>query len=145
MALRWQHVAKLSLTKNHFAFANDDVIQREPFSCYWPFVWDICMSPMNFSHNGQLRGALMPSLICAWTNDWANNRDPGDLRRNRTHYDVSLMHGVSSIVLYCAISNIDCLCSTSESDSINSTGLIGWLQIKTVVWREIAITHDITA
>ena len=33
----------------------------------------------------------MFSLIRAWTNGWANKRDTGDLRRHRTHYDVTLM------------------------------------------------------
>ena len=31
-------------------------------------------------------------LICARTNDWANSRDAGDLRRHRVHYDVTVMH-----------------------------------------------------
>ena len=35
-------------------------------------------------------GALI-SLICAWTNGWANNRDAVDLRRHRDYYDVSVM------------------------------------------------------
>ena len=26
-----------------------------------------------------------------WTNDWVNNRDAGDLRRHRAHYDVTVM------------------------------------------------------
>ena len=26
-----------------------------------------------------------------WTNGWANNRDTGDLRRHRTHYDVTVI------------------------------------------------------
>ena len=34
---------------------------------------------------------LMFSLICTWTNDWVNNRDAGDLRRHRGHYDVTIM------------------------------------------------------
>ena len=29
------------------------------------------------------------SLICAWMNDWVNNREAGDLRSHRTHYDVT--------------------------------------------------------
>ena len=33
----------------------------------------------------------MFSSICAWTNDWANNLDAGDLRRHRAHYDVTAM------------------------------------------------------
>ena len=42
-------------------------------------------------HKGQWRGALMFSLICAWTNAWVNNREAGDLRRHRSHYDVIVM------------------------------------------------------
>ena len=34
----------------------------------------------------------MFSLICAWINAWANNREAGELRRNRAHYDVIVMH-----------------------------------------------------
>ena len=36
---------------------------------------------------GQWCGALMFSLICAWTHDWANNRDAG----HRTQYDFTVM------------------------------------------------------
>ena len=42
-------------------------------------------------HKGQWRGTLMFSLICAWTNGRVNNRDTGDLRRHRAHYDVTVM------------------------------------------------------
>ena len=31
------------------------------------------------------------SLICVWINGWVNNREAGDLRRYRAHYDVSVM------------------------------------------------------
>ena len=33
----------------------------------------------------------MFSLICAWINASVNNREAGDLRRHRTHYDVIVM------------------------------------------------------
>ena len=33
----------------------------------------------------------MISLIYAWTDGWVNNRGAGDLRRYRTHYDVTVM------------------------------------------------------
>ena len=33
----------------------------------------------------------MFSLICAWINRWVNNRQAGDLRCHRTHYDVNVM------------------------------------------------------
>ena len=44
--------------------------------------------PVNSPHKGQWRGALMFSLICVWINDLINNREAGDLRRYRAHYDV---------------------------------------------------------
>ena len=34
---------------------------------------------------------LMFSLICVWINDWVNNREAGDSRRYRAHYDVIVM------------------------------------------------------
>ena len=43
------------------------------------------------SHKGQWHGALMFPLICAWINALVNNRDAGDLRRHRAHYDVTAM------------------------------------------------------
>ena len=30
-------------------------------------------------------------FICAWTNGWLNNREAGDSRRHRAHYDVTVM------------------------------------------------------
>ena len=48
-------------------------------------------SPVNSPHKGQWRGALMFSLICTEINGWVNNREVGDLRSHRTHYDVIVM------------------------------------------------------
>ena len=45
----------------------------------------------NFPHKGQWRGALIFSLICVWINGWVNNREAGDLRRCRAHYNVTVM------------------------------------------------------
>ena len=39
----------------------------------------------------QWRGALMFSLICVWINGWVSNREAGDLRRYRAHFDVTAM------------------------------------------------------
>ena len=44
-----------------------------------------------FPHKGQWRRALMFSLIYAWINGWVNNREAGDSRRHRAHYDVTVM------------------------------------------------------
>ena len=70
---------------------HDDVIKCKHFPRYWPFVRVIHWSPMNSPHKGQWRGALMFSLIWAWINGWVNNREAGDLRRHRAHYDVIVM------------------------------------------------------
>ena len=45
----------------------------------------------DFPHKGQWSGALMFSLICSWTNVWANNRDAGDLGSHHAHYDATVM------------------------------------------------------
>ena len=39
---------------------------------------------------------LMFSLICAWIEGWVNNREAGDLRRHRAHYDVTVMTSLVS-------------------------------------------------
>ena len=42
-------------------------------------------------HKGQWNGALMFSLICAWTKGRAINHGAGDLRRHRAHCDITVM------------------------------------------------------
>ena len=63
--------------------------QMEPFPRYWPFVWGIHRWPVT----------LMFSLICAWINGWVNNREAGDLRRHRAHYDVIVMFYTAIIMI----------------------------------------------
>ena len=68
------------------------IIKWKHFPRYWSFVRGIHRSPVNSPHKGQWRGALMFSLICAWSiNGRVNNRETGDLRRHRAHYDVIVM------------------------------------------------------
>ena len=76
------------------SLAHDDVIKWKHFPRYWPFMRGIHRSPVNSTHKGQWRGALVFSLICPWINDWVNNREAGDLRRYSGYYDVSVMHTV---------------------------------------------------
>ena len=59
--------------------------QMETFSAL------LALCALNSPHKGQWRGALVFSLICAWTNGWVNNRDAADLGRHRSHYDVTVM------------------------------------------------------
>ena len=70
---------------------HDDVIKWKHFPRYWRFVWVILWSPVNSPHKGQWRGVSMFSLIGAWINGRVNTGEAGDLRRQRTHYDVIVM------------------------------------------------------
>ena len=78
--------------------SHDDVIKWKHFPRYWPFVRGIHLSPVNSPQKGQWRGALMPSLICAWINGSINIREAGDLRRHHAHYDVTVMHHTVALV-----------------------------------------------
>ena len=79
------------LAGTYFIGIHDGVIKWKHIPRYWPFVRGLHRSPVNSRHKGQWRGALLFSLICACINDWVNNRDAGDLRRHRAHYDVTVM------------------------------------------------------
>ena len=74
-----------------YPYCYDDIIKWKHFPRYWPFVRGIQRSPVNSTHKGQWRGALMFSLICAWINTWVNNRYAGDLRHHRGHNDGTVM------------------------------------------------------
>ena len=70
---------------------HEDIIKWKHIPCYLPFVRRIHRSPVNCPHNDQWGEALRFSLFTAWTNRWANNGDAGDSRRDRAHYDVTVM------------------------------------------------------
>ena len=70
---------------------HDDVTKWKHFPCNWPFVRGIHRFPVNSPHKGQWRRASIFSLIYVWINDWVNNREAGELRRHRAHYDVIVM------------------------------------------------------
>ena len=69
---------------------HDDVIKRKHYPRYWPFVWGHLWIPLTKTSDAEL-WCFVLFLICAWTNSWANNRDTGDLRCHRGHYDVTVM------------------------------------------------------
>ena len=79
-------------TFRRYTFYHDDVIKWKHFPRYWPSVWGIHRSPVNSPHKGQWRGALVFFFICVWINGWVKNREAGDLRRHRAHYDVTIMY-----------------------------------------------------
>ena len=93
--LQVHHKADTSVSNNNSGVwcrpVHDDVIKWKHFPRYWPFLRGIHRSPVNSPYKGQWRGALIFSLICVWINGWVNNREAGDLRRYRSHYDVSVM------------------------------------------------------
>ena len=91
MALFVAQYLPLPTKTNWTCCQHDDVIKWKHFPRNWPFVRGIHRSPVNFPHKGQWRGALMFSLIYAWINDWVNNHEAGDLRRQHGHYDVIVM------------------------------------------------------
>ena len=137
---------------------HDDVIKQKHLPCYWPFVMghyalhfrqkitvDLIVpkavhsrgphgsGQVDSPHKGQWCGALMFSLICTCTNDWANSRDTGDLRCHGTHCDTIVMsltnhliHDQTIIIhtshtlFYCQISNI----SGTKPRNSNVSGLV---------------------
>ena len=71
---------------------HEDVIKWKHFPRYLPFVRGIHRSPVNSPHkasDAELRCFLWPTP--AWNSSWVNNGDARDLRRHRTHYDVTVM------------------------------------------------------
>ena len=93
------------------ALYRDDVIKWKQFSRYWP-LWE---ESTGHPHKDQRRGALQFSLICAWINGWANNRDVGDLRRHRAHYDVTVIYTTRADIGH----HYACMCSTTLCRAID--------------------------
>ena len=71
--------------------AHYDDIKWKHFPRYMSFVRGIHWSPVNSPHRGQWREGLMFSFVCAAINGSVNNREGGDSRRHRAHYDVIVM------------------------------------------------------
>ena len=64
---------------------HDDVIKWKNFPPYWPFVREIYRSQeIPRTRTGDAERFYLTFV-------WANNRDVGDLRRHRAHYDVTVM------------------------------------------------------
>ena len=74
--------------------------QMETFSALLALCAGKSPVPVNSPHKGQWCGALMFSLICARINNWVNNREAGDLRCHRGHYDVNVMWWLSARLQY---------------------------------------------
>ena len=87
----WIRVIRLYQPQRMYNNYHDAIIKGNiiSFPRYWPFVRGIHRSPVNSPHKGQWHRALMFST--PWINGWVNNREAGDLRRHRPHYDVIVM------------------------------------------------------
>ena len=110
----------------HIMEWHDDVIKWKPFLRHWPFVRGIHRSPVNSPHKGQWRGALMFSFIWTSIDGWVNNRETGDLRRHRAHYDVTVIE--QSSLKRCSLSNWSWWRHDIATLSEFMAGLL-WLQV----------------
>ena len=81
--VNWRQFPNRSIIKTN------QLIKWKHLQRYWPFASGIRWWPVDCPHKAQWHGVLMFSLISAWPNAWANNRDVGDLRRHRAHCDVT--------------------------------------------------------
>ena len=70
----------------HFDFRCSDEVFLNMTTFLFPCIFSsdglLLLLSLNHSRN---------SLICAWINGWVNNRNAGDLRPHRAHYDVTVM------------------------------------------------------
>ena len=104
--------------------------QMEPF----PALLGICagnsLVPGEFPHKGQWREALMFFSICVWLNGWVNNREAGDLRHQRVHYDfivMAIVDGGTTLYLH-NYSNV-------SLDIYDYEQVIGtWFRIHLFIW-----------
>ena len=92
---------------------HDDVIKLKHFWRYWPFERGIHRSPVNSPHKGQWRDASIFSLIRAWIHGWVNNRESGDLRRHRAHYDIIVMLDAGKARMVVTPLLLQCRCDCS--------------------------------
>ena len=65
--------------------------QIETFSAYLALCEDNPVVTAVLPHKGHWRETLIFPRICAWANGWINNRDAGELKRHRAHYDVTVL------------------------------------------------------
>ena len=110
---------------------------------------EIHRSPVDSSHKGEWRGGLIISLICAYINGWANNRNADLMIRHCAHYDITVwtkFHTIrrsydngSSLFLY-----VISICGKRPFGNwchlffFNSYGLSSWSRFRQKEWSESA-------
>ena len=65
--------------------------QMETFSALLSICAGNSPVPSEFPAQRPVTRSFVVSLICVWIIGWVNNREAGDLRRYRAHYDVIVM------------------------------------------------------
>ena len=91
----------------YFPWWRHDDVKWKHFPHHWSCVRGVHRSPLNSLHKGQWRGALMFSLLSAWLNAWVNNREAGDLRSYRAHFDVTVMrHIFQTFIIHTSIHSV---------------------------------------
>ena len=75
---------------------HDDVIKWKYFPRYWSF-----RSPVNSPH--KCSDAKLWCFFYLRLNDWVNNRNAGDLRRERAHYDGTVMQCWPCVVTHICV------------------------------------------
>ena len=66
-------------------------VKWKHFPRYRPFVCGEFTGHRWIPRKGQWRRALLLFFMGAWINGWVNDREAGNLRRQRAHYDVTVM------------------------------------------------------
>ena len=109
---------------------HDDVIKWKHFPRYWPFYAGNSPVSGEFPAQRPVTRSFDAFLICAWINAWVNNREAGDLRRYRAHYDVTVMSNDGSVsVMWSRLLIVDKLLTRFEFHQRQKC------DIKKLVWR----------
>ena len=123
-----------------------DVIKWKHFPRYWPYVRGIHRWPVDSPQQGQWCGAMMLSLICAWTNGWANNRDDGDLRRHRTPFYITVIRPNNSLlwiqIITCGCDNPPPISPISVLDLLPATYWSSEFVLEMVVVLSVSISYS---
>ena len=80
------------------------------------------------------------ALICVWINGWVSNREAGDLRHYRAHYDVTMMHSVRPNCLY-----FEWMYGQTKTWKELTVALFGinWSSCSLVSWKRHCISADL--
>ena len=88
---RTSQIWKWYWTNNQCFRKTGKITEGKTGLAWWRHQMETFSALLALRRPGQWRGGLMFSLICAWTNGWANHRDAIDLRRHRDRNDVTVM------------------------------------------------------